>query len=319
MSDSNATIDTRANTPQARTCYIAAPLNTDLRALEKLLVERQVQPIVSADLSSEAITLLGGIVKAIDAADLFVAILNEEQNNANVYLELGVALGMGCRILIIAPPDRPLMVDIAELPAVRADITNHEAISLMLDQVLLSPSRKFRSQLPIPVTQKGQPIGDFADELQAQLNALGERGREVEIVQLVREVLEKSGYSTITTNPLLGEGKREGKRADIVVWSDEFGPWIGNPLIIEVKRVVREKDWKSVADQVFNYLQVSQTRSALVLYAKTAGTPDITPSIPPPNIFFLDIHQLLSAMRTKSFAKVMIDLRNRRIHGIDTL
>ncbi len=315
MSDSNATIETRANTPQARTCYIAAPLNTDLNALEQLLVERQIQPIVSADLSSEAITLLGGIVKAIEATDLFVAIFNEEQNNANVYLELGVALGMGCRILLIAPPDRPLMVDIAELPAVRADITNHEAISLMLDQILLSPSRKFRSQLPMPVTQKGQPIGDFAVELQARLNALGERGREVEIVQLVREVLEKSGYSTIATNPLLGEGKR----ADIVVWSDEFGPWIGNPLIIEVKKVVREKDWKSVADQVFNYLQVSQMRSALILYAKTAGTPDISPSIPPPNIFFLDIHQLLSAMRTKSFAKVMIDLRNRRFHGIDTL
>src|SRR6266581_2834120 len=163
MSDSNATMETIANTPQARTCYIAAPLNTDLKALEKLLVERQIQPIVSADLSSEAITLLGGIVNVIATADLFVAILNEEQGNANIYLELGIALGTGCRILIIAPPERPLMVDIAELPAVRADITNLEAISLMLDQVLLSPPRKFRSQqLPMPVTQKGQPIGDFA-------------------------------------------------------------------------------------------------------------------------------------------------------------
>ncbi len=313
MSDSNATMETIANTPQARTCYIAAPLNTDLKALEKLLVERQIQPIVSADLSSEAITFLGGIVNVIATADLFVAILNEEQNNANVYLELGIALGIGCRILIIAPPDRPLMVDIAELPAVRTDITNHEAISLMLDQVLLSPPRKFRFQLPMPVAQKGQPIGDFADELQEQLNALGERGREVEMIQLVRKVLEKSGYSTIATNPLLGSGER----ADIVVWSDEFGPWIGNPLIIEVKKVVRGKEWKDVVDRVFNYLQVSQTRSALILYAKTAGTPDISPSISPPNIFFLDIHQLLTAMRTKSFAKVMIDLRNRRVHGID--
>jgi hypothetical protein len=315
MSDSSAAMENTAKAPQARRCYIAAPLNTDLKALEKLLIERQIQPIVSADLTSEAVTLLGGIVNVIATVDLFIAILNEEQSNANVYLELGIALGMGCRILVIAPPERPLMVDIAELPAVRTDITNLEAISLMLDQVLLSPPRKYISQLPMPVTQKGQPIGDLADELQEQLNALSERGREVEMIQLVKEVLEKSGYSTIATNPLL----EHGERADMIVWSDEFGPWIGNPLLIEVKKIVRGKDWKGLVDQVFNYLQVSQTRSALILYTKTSDAPDISPSTSPPNIFFLDIHQLLAAMRTKSFAKVMIDLRNRRVHGIDTL
>src|SRR6266496_5262056 len=195
MSDTNTNIETKNMSPQARKCYISAPLHTDLKALETLLRERQIEPILSADLSSEAITLLGGIVNVIATADLFIALLDEEQKNANVYLELGIALGIGCRILLIAPPDKPLMVDIAELPAVRTDLTNHEAIGLMLDQVLLSPPRKLTAQPPIPVAQKGQPIGDFADELQEQLNALSDRGREVEIVRLVREILEKSGYA----------------------------------------------------------------------------------------------------------------------------
>ncbi|HYT40846.1 MAG TPA: hypothetical protein VEP90_00740 [Methylomirabilota bacterium] len=315
MSDTNTNMETKNMSPQARKCYISAPLHTDLKALETLLRERQIEPILSADLSSEAITLLGGIVNVIATADLFIALLDEEQKNANVYLELGIALGIGCRILLIAPPDKPLMVDIAELPAVRTDLTNHEAIGLMLDQVLLSPPRKLTAQPSIPVAQKGQPIGDFADELQEQLNALSDRGREVEIVRLVREILEKSGYAPIATNLLLGSDKR----ADIVVWSEEFGPWIGNPLLIEVKKVAGRKDWKGIVDQVQNYLQISQTRSALILYVKPADTPEISPSIAPPNIFFLDIHQLLTAMRTKSFAKVMIDLRNRRVHGIDTV
>ncbi|SRR5579883_919044 len=315
MNDTNTKMETKDMSPQTRRCYISAPLNTDLKALEKLLRERQIEPILSADLTSEAITLLGGIVNVIATADLVIAIVDEEQKNANVYLELGVALGMGCRILLIAPPDKPLMVDIAELPAVRTDTTNREAIGLMLDQVLLSPPRRLTAQPSIPVSQKGQPLGAFADELLEQLNALSDRGRELEIVQLVREILEKSGYTTIATNPLL----ESGRRADIVVWSEEFGPWIGNPLLIEVKKVAGRRDWKGMVDQVLNYLQVSQTRSALILYAKTADTPDISPSITPPNIFILDIQQLLTAMRTKSFAKVMIDLRNRRVHGKDTV
>ena len=282
-----------------------------------LLRERQIEPIRSADLSSETLTLLGGMVNIIDTADLFIAILDEEQKNANVYLELGIALGVGCRILLIAPSDKPLMVDIAELPAVRTDLTNHEAISLMLDQVLLSPPRKLTAQpsIPVAVTQKGQPIGDFADELLKKLDAIIDRGREVDIVRLVSEILEKSGYAPISNSALLGSDKR----ADFVIWSEEFGPWIGNPLLIEVKKVAGGKDWKSMVDQVQNYLQISQTRSALILYAKAADTPEISPSISPPNIFFLDIQQLLTAMRTKSFAKVMIDLRNRRVHGLDTV
>jgi len=299
-----------------RTCYLAAPLNTDLKAIEKLLVERQIQPIVSADLSTTAITFLEGVVNAISNADLFLAVLSSEQSNDSVYVELGIAIAKERRILIIAPPDRPLMVDIAELPIVRTDITNHDAISLMLDQVLMAPPRKFRSQLPLSVAQKGQPLGDFADELQEKLKALGEHGREDEITQLLMLALEKSGYSTIANSPLLGYDRR----ADLVVWSDEFGPWIGNPLIIEVKSTLEKRaDWSDAVRQVLSYLQLSQTRSALILCAKKAVPTDDLSSIFPPNIFFLDIYQLFTAMRTKSFAKVMIDLRNRRVHGIDDL
>src|SRR6266496_1024833 len=160
MSDTNTNIETKNMSPQARKCYISAPLHTDLKALETLLRERQIEPILSADLSSEAITLLGGIVNVIATADLFIALLDE------------------------------------------------------------------------------------------------------------------------------------------------------------VKKDAGRKDWKGIVDQVQNYLEISQTRSALLLYVKPADTPEMSPSIAPPNIFFLDIHQLLTAMRTKSFAKVMIDLRNRRVHGI---
>jgi len=42
------------DTQELRTCYLAAPINTDLKAIEELLVERQIQPIVSADLASTA-------------------------------------------------------------------------------------------------------------------------------------------------------------------------------------------------------------------------------------------------------------------------
>src|SRR5258708_33941790 len=148
MSDSDSIAEATSTTQAARTCYLAATINSDLKEVEKLLADRQIQPVVSADLSSAAMTFLGGAVNAISTADLFIAVLSSDQSNDNVYVELGIAIAKERRILIVAPPDRPLIVDIAELPAVRADITNHDAISLMLDQVLMAPLRKFRPPLP---------------------------------------------------------------------------------------------------------------------------------------------------------------------------
>ncbi len=310
-SDVTGEVISNSDTQKARTCYVAASIDSNLIPIEELLAERQIHLIVSADLSLTATTFLESTVRAISAAELFIAVLNSEQRNDNIYVELGIAIAKECRILIVTPPGQSLMVDIAELPAVRADVTNRDAIGFMLDQVLMGPPRKFRHQLPMPITQKGQPIGDFADELLATLN---QNVHERELIHLLVLALEKSGYPTLAHESLL----ESGRRADLIIWSNEFGPWIGNPLIIEVKETFDTKvNWNAIVQQMLRYLQLSQTRSALILYANTKIIPDNLSSIAPPNIFFLDIHQLFNAMRVKSFAEVMIDLRNRRVHGKD--
>ncbi len=317
MSDSNLVAETALHTQPVRTCFVAAPIDIDLKAVEKLLIERQMQPIVSADLSA-AMTFLGGAVNAISTADLFLAVLSSERNNENVYLELGIAIAKERRILVVAPPDKPLLVDIAELPVVRADLTNHDAINFMLDQVLMTPPRKFKSSLPLSPMQKGQPLGDFADELQEKLNALGKQENEQELTELVMLALERSGYTLVgnQSRPSLHE---RASGPDLVVWSDEFGPWFGNPLLIEVKRYVKKQEnWSKIVQQTVAYLQFSQTRSALILYHTLQALPSIVLSQSPPNIFLLSVQDLLAAMRTKSFASVMIDLRNRRVHGVES-
>src|SRR5258708_17303461 len=129
------------------------------------------------------------------------------------------------------------------------------------------------------------------------------------------QALEKSVYSIDGNNSRLGPDKSV-RSPDLVVWSDEFGPWIGNPLIIEVRRYFRGKvNWSDIVEQVLTYLQLSQTRSALILYATPQVIPSNVLSQFPPNIFFLSIHQFFAAMHTKSFAEIMVDLRNRRVHG----
>ena len=313
-----------SKTQEMRTCYLSTSANIDLSTITELLAERQIQVILSADLSPTASTFLEGLVNVISDADLFIAVLSPNQNNDQVYFELGIAVANERRILVLAPPGVLPPLDIAEIPSIRADATNRDAISFMLDQVLETPSRKYRSQLPWFTAGKSQPIGDLADEILAKLDARGKQMTEVEIVGLLAQALRKSVPSHIVESPLLIDQNdcvlgqvKSAMRPDLMVWSDELGPWIGSPLIIEVRRTLRgEKDCSEVVQQTLSFLQVSRTRSALIIYVSKASSVGNFLSLSPPNVFFLDIHELLNAMRTKSFARVMIDLRNRRVHGI---
>lgn len=316
------------NKQKMRTCYLAAPANINLSTIEELLAERRMQLILSADLSSTASTFLEGLINAISSADLFIAVLSPEQSNDQIYIELGIAIAKERRILILAPPGVSPTLDIAEIPTIRTDATNSSAISFMLDQVLEAPLRKYRTQLPSSVPQKSQPIGDLADELLKEIDAPDKHITEDEIIYLLMLALRKSIPSPVTRSPLLEDSNslypwgysKQAMHPDLMIWSDELGPWIGNPLIIEVKRVLKgQKDCTETVEQVLNYLRLSQIRSVIIVYASKAASIDNLSSMSPPNIFFLDIHELLNAMRTKSFARVMIDLRNRRVHGIDEL
>lgn len=322
MSDFDAVAISK--THRMRTCYLATSTNIDLRTITELLAERQMHLIVSADLSSTASTFLEGLVNAISHADLFIAVLSSNQSNERVYIELGIAVAKERRILVLAPPGVLPTLDIAEIPAIRADATNRDAISFMLDQMLETPSKKYRSQLPQLTPEKSQPLGDLADEILAKLDAPDKQMTEDDMVGLLAQALRKSVPSKVVESPLLADRNGTSSRRyvkltrhpDLMIWSDELGPWIGSPLIIEVKRTLRgEKGCDEAVQQVLSYLQLSQTRSALIVYVNKTSSVSNVLSLSPPNVFFLDIHELLNAMRTKSFARVMIDLRNRRVHG----
>lgn len=203
--------------------------------------------------------------------------------------------------------------------------TNQEAIIFALDQVLTAPRpRKYQLPAQTELYQKSQPIGNLADEILEKLETSGDQITEAEVIHLLTLALRTGGISTFAEAPLYSIGNIAlssqvlSPRADLVVWSDEFDAWIGTPIIIEVKRKVRAKsDWINTVEQVSRYLQISQVRSGLILYFNTTPRLQDLASALPPNIYFMAVHQLIDDLRTRSFARIMQDLRNRRVHGID--
>lgn len=297
-----------------RTCYLSAAPRINLKALVNVLEEKGMTPALTSALRSTAPTLPEENIRAISQADLFIALLSSTEENANVYFELGIAIASDVRTLLIAPMDIRLPPTVAQVPLISTDPENKEALAFAIEQVLSTRSLA-QIQSDVPVSPKQYPIGSFADQLLEKLEALGDTIKEIEVVDLIKLALQKSGISIITQSPT--SEHRQDVRADLAVWSDEFSPWIGNPLLIEVKVFRRgQMRLNDVVEQVRAYLQSDTTPSALILYL---GEPSQQKPIPRMylNIYALEVRELFTQLRTKSFARILTDMRNRRVHGVE--
>jgi hypothetical protein len=185
----------------------------------------------------------------------------------------------------------------------RSEPNNREAIAFALNQLIDSQGqRTFRHRVQ---QKEGHLLGDLADKYLVKLKEKGDslRGRELE--NIVAEILRASGVSTIT------QSEERDMGIDIAVWSDDLQSIVGNPLLIEVKSDIRtRKDIESALYQVEKYRNKSGTKWALLLLSAA------TDSIPfVGGVLTLTVTELLERLRTRTFAEVVRELRNKQVHG----
>ena len=88
-----------------------------------------------------------------------------------------------------------------------------------------------------------------------------DRGRALE--GIVGDALRDAGTDMVVASP-----ERE-RGADLAVWSDVLQPFVGNPLIVEIKVRIKDKtSAKKAVEQLTSHLARSGARWALLLYAE---------------------------------------------------
>lgn len=141
----------------------------------------------------------------------------------------------------------------------------------------------------------------------AYLSAETEQGRTAVLKQLLLD----SGFEVVA-NARCGS-----KEADLAVWSDELGAYVGNPLIIEVKRAVEGTAGLARASaQLARYIAAASASWGLLLY-------DLGPSaeqaesvaLQNPQVLALSIYDLFGRLQHAPFVDIVRGLRNRRVHG----
>jgi hypothetical protein len=270
-------------------------------------MQRGIRVVVPDDLYPGA-NWSEGISRKIGDVDLVIGVLTSERRSQWILFELGQAAALGRQIVLIAPPK------LAEVPShlkrflvIRAGPKNRGAIDFALDQILASPER---SKTP-PIASPSKPaLGSDADPIITDLRWAIESNDYRGVERVVVQALRGSGAEIVSeaSNPDLG--------ADIAVWSDALQTFVGNPLLIEVKsRIHGADELRRAANQLFAAVTSRGGNWGLLLYGQGPQDLALSPKGLPPTVLVYSIGELIEQLRTRSFAEVIRDLRNRRVHG----
>lgn len=188
---------------------------------------------------------------------------------------------------------------------------NAEAIGFALDQLLAAPEPSQGER-----TTEAKPLhglGTMADDLIRVLEHAVAMNDWRSVEQIVADALRSSGADIVS------KARDSDVHADFAVWSDVLEPFVGNPLLVEVKARFRSNaDVIRAARQLASYVDASGCRWALLLHGEGLDRSARPWDAYPPNILVLSLRSLLDSLRTRAFAEVVRDLRNRRVHGLSS-
>lgn len=297
--DTTAVVNSRI-----RTCFITAPSGTNLDLLTAALQRRDIR-VVGPEAISVGTAWKTEISNFLNSADLIIGVLTRERRSNWVLFELGQAWGQGKTVLLFAPPNSAhVPSNLRRFLTVRANLSNREAVEFALDQILAAPAPKLTTSRP---AKEKSPLGESADHylqgsvpMLASVNAL-------ELESLVANALREAGVD------VLARSQAQGRGADLAIWSDELQPFVGNPLLVEIKtKLTTSEAAMSTARQLSKYVTSTGGLWGLLLYG--AG-PDDLGSLPP-NVLALSIKTLFLRLRQETFDQIVRELRNQRVHGV---
>lgn len=285
--------------------FISAPMNVDTKPLRTVLERLGIAALTVEDVVAPGMQLVQAILDALREVDIVIGVFGPEVNPSVAY-EVGVARGLGKRLLLISETKERSAVDLFGGPSIRTTPDDAEAVEFALKQILAVPHHGSRpAKEPV---QQTHPIDGLADELLTVLRE-GKIKNENDLVNLIYRAIEASGV-TAASRDKVGD-----VHVDLAVWSDDLEPWVNNPLIIEVRSFLRSpSEADKVVKQVLNYMHKTRVSTALVLYL--TGTPAALEGVGRPNVLFMAVEDLLEALRTSGFGAVIRELRNKAVHGV---
>jgi hypothetical protein len=242
----------------------------------------------------------------LKAADLVIGVFTDAPN-ANVAFEIGFAIGSGRpALLLVAPEAKDLPFDLASHYSIRARPDNTEAIAFALDTFAKSSTRS------VPTTSGATASVVSKRRIDDYEHAVGGLKSEREVVKLLHNMLVDAGMEAVS------EARIGGRHIDLAAWSDALGPYLGNPILFEVKEDISDPSaCRRAIAQLTTYVRSAGGLWGFLVYVKGPQREFLERELRMASqILAVSIDELIAGARSGSIANVLIAARNRKVHGV---
>jgi hypothetical protein len=293
--------------------FISAPFTVDTAPLVRAVENRGLEAIRLSELGA-GLSVSDLLWQSLGKADYVIAVIGETPN-AGVWYELGMASGMGKPILLLTSRHGAMPVAASGLTYLTADANNQRAIEFGLDQLLSAP--KTRIAPHSSADRETHPIRASADRLLGALENSRKAGpvREAQVIDTIFQAIKESGVTTLSRESSRNGGPDSGRAADIAVWSSDFEPWIGNPLVIEVKKALNGRnDLENAIKQVSAMLDETRSPYGLLLYLSAKPIVLYGASYDP-RVVVMSVADFIGGLRDVGLGDLLWRTRNELAHA----
>lgn len=309
---SKATIDNtncteKAVTGRTQTAFISAPPYTDTSGIRKELESKGVTVFSPDELELPGRNLSEIVREATERADFVVAVVDSSAASNSVFFEVGFAQAMGKPTFVLLTGNATPTPWLASgIPYFRFDPEKSGGLDFGISQILTAAHYGVKIS-PTPAT-RSHPLGDGALDLLHQLREAGNGITEAQLHTIIASAIRASGVATVS------EAREADRSVDLAVWSDDLSPWLGNPIAVEFRLNIRNgTDASRAIEQLAQAMTRSNIQWGLLIYWTAAF--DLTHILCIPNVLVISAEQFLKGLQDASFADLVRQLRNQRVHG----
>lgn len=280
-----------------RKCFISAEFGVPLNDVQDALQENDVDWQWSSSVSSNP-SLVDSTIASIRSSDFQLTIVDAGPINADVMLEMGIAIGLGKPVLLLTTPNSAKFSDKDFVAHFETNLRDKSLLSLQIELFLKSAKNLRAKRAPkkhAPVTQTPRSHPKFDSNLEAS----------------IATSISLSGGSFTVPD------RKKGAKyiPDLLMWMPSQDADLFNPAAIEVKGSFDRIEIKNTAQSLKEFIENSSMSCGLVVYEDGPISPEQQSAEVDPRIFFFRKDIFTNLLEKGHLSRAIFEQRNRRSLG----
>lgn len=289
-----------------KSCFISAPVGTNLQSLRKALEERDIKWFDQSKFYFDE-SIKESIIEGIQSADFVCVVMPKGFDCSNIFFELGVATTKNKPVIAFVDPKVEQLPSLLQSFAyARLSMDDRKALALYLDSFLKHVSlQKKKKTSKKPHIAKPRDISWIREAMESI-----EHGNEQQFETFVIRLLEESGV-IVSRQPL-----HRDKGVDLAVWIDSLQNLLGNPILVELKYGAFSNNRLSQAeDKLRHNVEKMGGLAGILIYFNQNHNEFPSQDNRWPLIIRLSLQELVKLVENGNLEKELTKQRNLAVHG----